>query len=740
MIKKIIFISIFSLFYWVSYAIDFSTISSIENSCSEANISQTIYIPTWQTSVNQTVWDAFWHPQDRYISNAWTLVKLWTSDNALVTWCTSSANWQKVSDVAPGNNERVVALYSTCTFNRPTNIANRTLQFVFNVRHWAIWWWNTNQTRYYYPLTWWNNSPSTRLSKNYSNYYVSNYQVHWNECLNITLAWCWDWTLDTWESCDDWNNIDWDWCSATCTTPGWWGGWSSCVSWWVTWSQSSTISVSTPNLCLSWVTVWNFTSTVSWNTTNYSWTCWWVSWWNCSASYTSSSWGWGWWGSRSSSWWWSNICWDWALQRPNSVWIMEECDFGSDYTKWPAWCSLPTDSNPCNIIENTTPWGLTDRNNSIPSWWTIEIFPSWNILIWDDMDVFGYLSSNYAYIQNNSTSDIYIDTPLCIYKQNNTYNVLDWQDMCSWDVVWYLQSWWKKNLEINSNTFLWNTSNLPSWVLYWNAQIITTLKWLQNTNSFLKSALNVRVAKPSISTFGWWASLLNWNNISDINKLSFDSFALLRPELNKNLILTSLWINPLSSYVKSTSDSTIISKSEEEWNKDLSTLKSVNSSLSSNTINKLPEEIYNWLENVFIHVWDVKLSSQNITWANKTYIIENWDLEINWNITSSSSNILFVVKNGNIIINSSVTQIDAVLIDFWWKIMWNISSQNKLLVNWALYWDVDNLISKRTYVKNQWNYVNVWVNVNFTSKIFDSPPPLFGRFLWEYLEWNKIPK
>jgi len=193
MLKNNIYIYILlSLFYTTSYAIDFSIKSNKENDCSWANVNTNIYIKNWETSTWFTVYDAFWHSNDRFIANSWTTVKLWQSNNLIVNWCLSSSSWSKWSDIAPWNNEKIVALYSkNCIFNKPTNINNKTLQFIFNIRHWSIWWWSTSRTRYYYPLSWWYNNPVIRNSKTYNNYFVKDYIIHSNECLNITLAWCW---------------------------------------------------------------------------------------------------------------------------------------------------------------------------------------------------------------------------------------------------------------------------------------------------------------------------------------------------------------------------------------------------------------------------------------------------------------------------------------------------------------------------------------------------------------------
>jgi hypothetical protein len=39
------------------------------------------------------------------------------------------------------------------------------------------------------------------------------------------------------------------------------------------------------------------------------------------------------------------------------------------------------------------------------------------------MSVFGNLSQN-AYIQNTSDSDVYLDSAICVYKENTSYSVL----------------------------------------------------------------------------------------------------------------------------------------------------------------------------------------------------------------------------------------------------------------------------------------------------------------------------
>ena len=610
------------------------------------------------------------------------------------SWLT--ANWIPNTAWINWNRDTVIFAVNNVSWNQ--NITNRNIPIwivEYNIRHYEVTpsWTATADTIYVY-LNWtesvWANWLLTLNHSWVNSSWVKNYNptpLNHKECYVMLPAWCWDGVIDStyWEICD----------LADASQTWWWDLW-----------------------CSASCQPLNSSSSSSW-------------WWGSSSSSSSSS-----------SWWWgSSICWDGILQRPNTWWIMEECDFWPNYSTWPAWCSLPTSSNPCEILENTTPWGLTDSNGSIPSWWTILLSPNGNILIWHNMWVFEYLSSNNVYIQNNSTSDIFIDKKICVYKNDFEYNSLSWNNICSSDNIWFLsKNWWRKNLYISDDRFVWNILNFPESIKYVDGEIITTLEWFKDINTFLKSNLKVRIAKPSINNFWWWASFLNWTNFSDVNILSSWWFALLRPELNRNLVLASLWINPLSSYTKTVNNNEILDKSKIDWENDLKWFENVKINISSNNINTLPIQNFNWLENVFIHKWNVILPSITISPWNKTYIIEDWNLIINGNIISNN-NILFVVRNGNIIIKNNVTRIDAILINIWWNIVWEADfTLNTLLINGALYGNVENLLSKRTYIKDVWEYVNVWTNVFFTSKIFDSPPPLLSKFLWEYLDWNKIPK
>jgi len=416
-------------------------------------------------------------------------------------------------------------------------------------------------------------------------------------------------------------------------------------------------------------------------------------------------------------------CWDWTKDST------EDCDYNdTSHTDWKNVGWLLTCNTGCTVPTSTLPWWISVTSSDK------------NILIWHWMDIRNSLSTHILSIENNTSTWYAIANGICSYLSGSYLTGTSDKYCDNRDII--INSRDVFNFDIPSSVFAWDI--IWKTVKFWDSQIITTFNDLwKDTTSNLKSIVNVRVAKPTVNTVWWGASLLNWNNFSDTNALS-NAWWILAPAKNKNLILTSIWSGALSSYVLSTSNSWVIAKTTTDWKKDLNSFSWIITSTAWSYINTLPNEKYNWLDNVFIYNWNVNLNSDltiSLTW-NTTYIIE-WNLNINSNLTNTSSkNILFVVKNWTITIASSVTQIDAILINIWlwWLIKWDITTTNRLIINGALYWNVDELLWNRTYIKDRWEYVDVGTIVNFTSKIFSSPPPLLSRFLWEYLNFNKIAK
>ena len=112
-------------------AINFTSTTTRTNSCSEANVNTSFYL-SWN-DLRQRVVDKVRSTNERVISNNNSSVSFWTSDTSLVSGCLNSSDWSRISDFSPWWNLLVYALWSRCTFNKPTDINNRNFQFVFNI-------------------------------------------------------------------------------------------------------------------------------------------------------------------------------------------------------------------------------------------------------------------------------------------------------------------------------------------------------------------------------------------------------------------------------------------------------------------------------------------------------------------------------------------------------------------------------------------------------------------------------
>jgi len=782
-ISLIIFTSL--LAFNITNAVEVSTNVLKTHSCAWANESRIIYI-TWD-SIFSNVLDYIKSPWEKYVWDDSSKVWIWTSDPNLLSWCNTW--WQRVSSLSPGSNKEVLALLWNCTFNKPTNNNKRKLQFVFNVANYDILSWNGiyvwNYNLWYYSdITEVNNW--TIHDKSYTNVWFGNFDQWLNECLNVELRYCWDGIVSNWEVCDDGNNIDWDGCNSTCTMVTWpicWDGiiqspetcddwntidWDGCSStcqlptlpWtcvaWVTWTQNTPLSSTNPNLCSdNSQSVVYFTSTVNGNTTNYNW---WCSdgtvihtWWSCNADYTisvppnssSSSWGWSssssWGWSSSSSWGWWNYCWDWRVERPNSNLEMEECDMWSQSDWW--FCN-----NDCTYSTITIPWtcdpSVSTCDITIPWGWTISFWINDNVIIWAWMNPYTAHNLWKPYIQNTSNYDFYFDE-LCVVKKDG--NSIIWSDYC--ENLWLIEAGWIKYLSIIPD-FVW--AKITTWN-YWDNTLITTIKHdgFRYDNAYFISKLKVRVAKSSVVTTGWWTSYLSSsNNVWNISKISNNWN--LDPDKNKNFVWVGVSNWDATSYSKEINDTSSVNTVASEWdvlNENISNVTDISGTAYGDTTTLSDFEIYNWIKNVFIlKNTNFKINNDLFSWLHwaRTYIIENWDLEINTNITFSD-NIAFVVKWWNILIDKNVDTIDWTYITIekdgnGWNFKWiNWDTTNRLLVNWSLYWNIDDLISHRTYVKqNSFNQIDVWTIVSFGSSLFRKTAPLLSSFIDEYQNAIKI--
>jgi len=437
------------------------------------------------------------------------------------------------------------------------------------------------------------------------------------------------------------------------------------------------------------------------------------------------------WGSSSSSSGWSSpdYCWDWVVQRPNDNFQNEECDFWSSAR--PAWC---TSSCKINWI------------SSIPNDWEIVFWPSDNLIIWDNMNPYSVYSLDKPSIFNKSSYDLYFDS-LCVAKK--TWSTLNWTTTCQ--SIWKILFPWASFSFNTYPNFVWSTSSLTSWT-FWDNTLVTTIEheWVLYKDAYFASELKVRVSKPSIATTWGWTSFVkttsNIANVSDVTGVIWTS--------NKNKNFVGAWVSNwnISSYSSNVNDSTSVNSISNEW---VDYNNSVNNSIPNTALTSIwtssnlsDFKNYNWISNAYvIKNTSFIVSSSTFTWLTwpRTYIIENWNLIINSNI-NYSDNIAFVVKWGNIQIDKSVTSISWTYISIpvwssWWDIKWiNWTTNDVLTVKWSLYWNLENLLNKRTYIKeNSW-VLSVWTIVSFGSSVFRDPAPLTSTFINEYLDATKVSK
>lgn len=492
---------------------------------------------------------------------------------------------------------------------------------------------------------------------------------------------CWNNVIEAPETCDDGNLLNWDWCSSIC-------------------------QIETPTT----------SSSSGWPGSPSS-----------SGGWSSSS------SSSSSGWPISSICWDGHVQRPNSNLFLEECDFGTLVNWW--FCNRN-----CTYINSTFPaawiWEIT-----IPNGWKLVFWPKDNVIIWVWMNPYIAHSLWKPYIENLSDYDFYFDE-LCVIKKS--WTKLLWSTVCK--PAGILKSWETISFPITPN-FVW--AKITTWN-YSDNRLVTTINhnWVVYDDAYFSAPLDVRVAKSSVATIWGWTSYIwkgsNISNISDIAEWVVD------PNQNKNFIW--VWISSGdSSYSNDITDTWSITSIEWEW------------SIYSDNLNQNSEvawtalwdttllskfENYNWISNVFIlrntnFIIDSNMFSL-LNWA-RTYVIENWDLKINSNI-NYTDNIAFVVKWWNIIIDKTVSSINWTYITIikdwiWWNFLWGGTTTDILVINWSLYWNINDLISTRTYVKqNSFNQIDVWTIVSFGSSLFRKSAPLLSTFINEYLQSDKIAK
>jgi hypothetical protein len=414
---------------------------------------------------------------------------------------------------------------------------------------------------------------------------------------------------------------------------------------------------------------------------------------------------------------------------------MEECDYGSLPSS--DWLRYGCDSNTCKIS-----WVVT-----IPEDGKLVFNPTWSYVIWDAMDLFKVYNLDKPSVYNQSNYDFKF-RELCVV--NKSGNSLAWSTYC--EPMNQVLGAGEKFTMRNIPSFTWDIRYLWNNTFGDNTLVITVSNesWVRYDDAWFASKIAVRVAKPSVwTTWGWTSYISNPKDISDVSKVAIEN-----EDENKNFawVWVSTW--NLSSYTSEVKDSESVKEVWKEWEKinqtdiwtdNTSAQTTWTNANSSQNINDFTS--YNWLANAFI-IKNTKFTISeytlyNLSWA-RTYIIEDADLVIDSNI-SYADNIAFVVKGWNILIDKWVTSIKGTFIaipkwEVWWNIIWtNGKTTEALTIYGSLYWNVEDLVSNRTYIKQNSSWLlDVWTIVSFGSSVFRDPAPLTTTFINEYLEATKV--
>ncbi len=453
--------------------------------------------------------------------------------------------------------------------------------------------------------------------------------------------------------------------------------------------------------------------------------------------------------------WWNSYCWDWVVQRPNSNWEYEECERSLD-SSWNIWSFPSFCSSSCKIQwgwwwgggwgwgwwnPTTEPWVIT-----IPNEWEIVFEPWEKIIIWDWMNPFKAIFQK-PYVLNNSSYDLYFDK-LCVVKKS--WNTLNWNNKYCKTLTSILYPWMSVEFSSYPN-YVWDITNLSSNESYWDNLLVITIQddWVLYDDAFFAAKFNIRVSKPSIVTTWWGTSYIgdtsNVSNVSNVAQWYVDDVY-----VNQNRNFVWAWVSSwsISSYSSDVTDTTSVNQISNDLNGfDYNSWAVVWSPTSDKTSDYNEFTSYNWIDNVYI-VRDKSFEVNSdlfssLAWS-RTYIVENWDLIINTDI-SYSWNIAFIVKWWNILIDKDVENMSWTYVTikswtFWWKILWKWWDTSKVLhVDGSLYWNTNDLISKRKYIRDNSSWqINVWTIVSFGSSLFRKPAPLVWEFVEEYLKQARI--
>jgi len=431
------------------------------------------------------------------------------------------------------------------------------------------------------------------------------------------------------------------------------------------------------------------------------------------------------------------VCWNGILE-----WD-EECEKDASWN-WPDICNTN-----CTL---KTPWVTTEPGEepgviTIPNHWNIIFGERANVIIYKWQSVAEKVPT--PYIENDSDYDLNLKAICVVQTSWNTLTRPAIQPNCK-TLPNILYPWQKVEFPGAYDEYIWK--EVPDGQDYGDNELKITYQnhdWQIFDWAYFAETVNVRVAKPSImTTWGWTSFVKDTANISDINKVADWVVDSTKVDDNKNFVWTS--VSSLDSFSEKTTDWNVVNKIEEEGSWYESNLDNVTSDTSISSISTIvslwDKESYNWMQNVFIF----KDKSLKIDWTDPlswfswpiTFIVENWNLYIDTNI-EYPDNVAFVVKGWDIIIKDTVTRMDGTYITIpewtsWGKFISDWETSNVLVINWSIYWDITDLVSKRVNFENNDGVLSVWTVVSFGSALFKKPAPLVSQFIEEYLNQQKV--
>jgi len=467
-------------------------------------------------------------------------------------------------------------------------------------------------------------------------------------------------------------------------------------------------------------------------------------------------------------------CWNGVLE----AW--EECDSGTANGTSSSLCSNSCDldwSNPNPSCEDD------DSCPSVISWpagWEVAFGPQKSIVIGHGKNVFEAAES-FPYMTNTTFEDVRVHA-LCIKEVNDDdsiYTTYTGKEICievqneilyGWEDLYMIQervgaSWVDKVVtsyrlndliatdSVRYPRFEWDKEGI--WARdFGEGKVVIAYKMrptdLYQYNTYFAAHLDIKVAKPTISTVGWGTSYVKTSDTGDVAKVTADVDGFTDGE-NTNFVWVSVsneteTISSEAEEVNNTNteviEETIEQQETIEEKEDIIDEASINGTLTS----------YNGLDNVYAVSGNYTLTASdiqdidNLTEA-RTYIIQGGDLIIESDIVSDK-NVAFVVRGWDIIVASSVSRIDGTYIAFededgnkWDFIAQDSTSTgNQLVVNGTLYGDVSDLVDNRYYIAQEDGQLSVGTIVSFGSGLFTNPAPLVSDFVGQYLESSKVSK